>query len=275
MPARHAARRLVKSAHGRAVVGEQTQVDGVWQVQQRDPRTHAVIKTLHQRGGEWLEEAAVSQVRPRPGTVDLPALRRRAQALVDQVDEVIRLADLYVRQDEPLGLATVLEQQVDKLQACQGELPGKGSDETLQNSLADAIGRLQATQRDRLTTLYLERSHPTAQGLRFLFEQQQVSIRRVGERKALSAGDYLDVYEVRRASASGRPGIGLWEAHFHYDSATTPARQFLKGHLKRWSQRKLGRKAQLAAAASGNELLAIYRGELRLQQVEGVIPFDQ
>ncbi len=275
MPARHAARRLVKSAHGRAVVGEQAQVDGIWQVQQTDPRTHAVIKTLHQRGGEWLEEAAVSQARPRPDNLDLPALRRRAQALIDQVDEVTRLADRYARQDEPLGLATVLEQQVDKLQACQIELPRQGRDEILQRGLADAIERLQATRRDRLTTLYLERPHPTAQGLRFLFEQQQVAIRRVGERKALSAGDYLDVYEVRRVSAPGRPGSGLWEAHFHYDSATAPARQFLKGHLKLWSQRKLGRKAQLAAAASGNELLAIYRGELRLEQVEGVIPFDE
>ncbi|MNH47019.1 hypothetical protein D3C79_1100710 [compost metagenome] len=54
----------------------------------------------------------------------------------------------------------------------------------------------------------------------------------------------------------------------------TTARQFSKGHLKLWAQRKLGRLAQLRAATSGEALVAIYRGNLRLNQVEGLIPFD-
>lgn len=121
--------------------------------------------------------------------------------------------------------------------------------------------------------MYLATSHPTADSLRFLFEQRAITVQRAGQRKALSANDYLDVYEIRRRIRSGeQEGEGLWEAHFHYPSATTPARQFSRGHLKLWTQRKLGRKAQLQAAASGRDFLAIYRGELRLEQIEGIIP---
>lgn len=106
-------------------------------------------------------------------------------------------------------------------------------------------------------TRFLSTSHPTADSLRFLFDQRAITVQRAAERKALSANDYLEVYEIRRRIRSGeREGEGRWEANFHYPSATTP-----------------GRKAQLQAAASGRDFLAIYRGELRLEQIDGIIPF--
>jgi hypothetical protein len=149
-----------------------------------------------------------------------------------------------------------------------------GSGELVEQ-LRENIERLQGVQRDLLTSLYLTTSHPTATSLRFLVEEQQVTIRRTVQRKGLSANDFLDVYEIRRLPKPGRTqGDGLWEAHFHYPEASTPDRGFAKGHLKLWSQRTLGREAQMRAAVSGHDLLAIYRGELRLDQVEDVIPFD-
>ena len=99
-----------------------------------------------------------------------------------------------------------------------------------------------------------------------------MSIHRAGPRKALAGGDYLDIYEVRRLPREGQAtGEGLWEVHFHYPAATTPVSEFSRGHLKLWSQRKLGRQAQMRAATSGRELLDIYRAELRLRDIEGVI----
>lgn len=81
---------------------------------------------------------------------------------------------------------------------------------------------------------------------------------------------------MRRLPEPGQvKGDGLWEAHFHYASVDTPRRQFSKAHLKVWWQRKLGREAQMRAAASGKDLLEIYRSELRLADVEGIIPFDK
>lgn len=102
-----------------------------------------------------------------------------------------------------------------------------------------------------------------------------MTISRVPERKRISVEDYLDIYEIRRPPATGRTqGICVWEAHFHYTSESAAAREFVKGHLKLWRERKLGRKAQLRAATQRKELLSIYRGDLRLEQVDGIIPFD-
>ncbi|MNZ82559.1 hypothetical protein D3C78_1012580 [compost metagenome] len=54
-----------------------------------------------------------------------------------------------------------------------------------------------------------------------------------------------------------------------------PADNFVKGHLKIWSQRTLGWKTQMEAArGSSRELLAVYRGNLTLSDVIGVIPFE-
>lgn len=270
-------RKVVRTSRGRSVLGEEVEIDGIAVIQQRDFRTQSVIKTFHNQGGEWVEQASGS------GADDLPPVspkdpriaRQRAHALVGQVDSVINLARLYVKSDEALGLSAVMEGHIGKLKEVQAKLPRLTPEDELFDNLSQAVTRLQATQRDLLTGMYLVTSHPTAKSLRFLFEHNEVTVHRAGPRRMLSAKDYLDVYEIRRRQRAGeQQGEGLWEAHFHYPATTTGTRQFSKGHLKLWSQRKLGRKAQLHAAASGKDLLAIYRGEVRLGEVEGVIPFD-
>jgi hypothetical protein len=270
-------RKVVRTNRGRSVLGEEVEIDGVAVVQQRDFRTQNVIKTFHKQGEEWVEQAAGlgGSELPPFSPKDPRIARQRAQALVDQVDSVISLARLYVKSDEALGLSTVVEEHIDKIKEAQAKLPRLTPEDELFDSLSQAVTRLQATQRALLTGMYLVTFHPTAKSLRFLVEHQEVTVHRAGPRRMLSAKDYLDVYEIRRRVRAGeQEGEGLWEAHFHYPTATTGARQFSKGHLKLWSQRKLGRKAQLQAAATGKDLLAIYRGEVRLNDVEGIIPFD-
>lgn len=271
-------RRVVKTQNGRSVVGTEVEIDGVSVVQQRDARTDHVIKTFRRQGSQWLEEV-------KPGaepTSELfePAqepdvLRQRGRALIGEIESVVRLARQYVRSDEAHGLSSIVDLHVDKLQDIQARLPRTDQDAALHAELSDGIERLQNTRRDLLVGLYLATSHPSASSLRFLLENDVVGIERAGPRKRLSEHDYLDVYEIRRKPAAAQAkGSGLWEAHFHYPEATTPGRAFSKGHLKLWSQRKLGREAQLRAAATGKDLLAIYRGDLRLNEVEGLIPFD-
>ena len=270
-------RKVVRTSRGRSVLGEEVEIDGVAVIQQRDFRTKSVIKTFLNQDGEWVEQASASKSEDIPpfSPRDPRIARQRAQALIDQVDSVINLARMYVRAEEALGLSTVVEGHIDKLRETQARLPRLTPEDELFDGLSQAVTRLQSTQRDLLTGMYLVTSHPTAKSLRYLFEHDEVTIRRAGARRMLSAKDYLDVYEIRRRLRVGeQQGEGLWEAHFHYPTETTDPRQFSKGHLKLWSQRKLGRKAQLEAAASRNALLAIYRGEVRLSEVEGVIPFD-
>lgn len=270
-------RRVVRTRGGRSILGEEVEVDGVATIQQRDFRTQNVLKTFHQQDGEWVEQASMDTAEEVHSTSakDSRIERQRALALIGQVDSVISLGRLYVKSDEALGLSTVMEGHIDKLAQAQSKLPRLTPEDELFDSLSQAVRRLQAAQRDLLTGMYLVTPHPTAKSLRFLFEHSEVTVYRAGPRQMLSAKDYLDVYEIRRRVRKDEPqGEGLWEAHFHYPTMTTAARQFSKGHLKLWSQRKLGRKAQLQAATSGKDLLAIYRGEVRLSEVEGILPFD-
>ncbi len=154
-------------------------------------------------------------------------------------------------------------------------MPRSAPDDELIEELDGNIRRLSNARRDMLTSLYLNTQYPTANSLRFPYQEQRITIEPAVHRKALSSSDYLDVYEVRRLPEAGQSkGDGLWEAHFHYPSAETSGQQFSKGHLKVWWKRKLGREAQLRAAGPGKDLLEIYRSELRLQDVEGIIPFD-
>lgn len=273
-PPRGGRRHVVRTQRGRSVVGIETEVDGVAVIEQRDAHTNQVLKTFRQQGSEWLEEASTNVETPTP--VQEPSvLRDRARALIAEVESIIRLARQYAKSEEPHGLASVIDWHVEKLLDVQARLPRGDLDNALHRSLTSGIERLQMARQDLLISLYLSTSHPTAQSLAFLVQHGQVTITRVVQRKRLSANDYLAVYQVRRLPRPGQAqGQGLWEAHFHYPAADTPARTFNKGHLKLWSQRKLGREAQLRAAATGKDLLAIYRSDLRLEQVEGLIPFD-
>ena len=264
-------RHLARTQQGRSVLAEEVEVDGVALVQQRDSRTQHVLKTFRQQDDAWVEDALEQAQEDPRSPLDPHVSRKQARAFINQTDAVVGLARGYLKANEPLNLATIIDGHLEKLnEALAGHSPG----DELFEGLTAAVERLQTVRRDFLTALYYSTSSPNANGLRYLHEQKLITIQRVGTRKALAASDYLDIYEVRRLPREGRAvGEGLWEAHFHYPSSTTPASDFTKGHLKLWSQRKLGRLAQMRAAASGRDLLDIYRGELRLADVAGIIDF--
>lgn len=274
--ARGGKRRLVRTQRGRSVLAEEFEVDGVAVVQQRESRTGRVLKQFHQQGNEWVEAVSppVEEVAPPVASKNPAADRSRARTLIGEVDAVITLAHQY-SPDQPLGLSSVIEGHTEKMHETLASLSLSSPDDELSEELDSNIRRLSNARRDMLTSLYLNTKHPTANSLRFLHQERRITIEPTVRRKALSASDFLDVYEIRRLAEHGRAkGDALWEAHFHYPSIDTPAGQFSKGHLKVWWQRKLGREAQLRAAVAGKDLLEIYRSELRLPDVEGIIPFD-
>ncbi|CAI3810706.1 hypothetical protein GLGCALEP_06149 [Pseudomonas sp. MM221] len=269
---RNGRRHLARTHQGRRVLAEEVEVDGVAFVQQRDARTQHVLKTFRQKGEEWVEDTPEESETGPLSPLEPHVTRKQARALIKNVDAVIGLARGYLKANEPLNLATIIDGHLEKLDEA---LAGQSSESELFDGLSASIERLQSIRRDFLTTLYFSTSWPNANGLRFLHEQKLITLQRVGARKALAASDYLEVYEVRRLPREGSAeGEGLWEVHFHYPSSTTPASAFTKGHLKLWSQRKLGRAAQMRAATSGRALLDIYRGELRLADLVGLIDFS-
>lgn len=276
-PAVHAMRggkrRVVKTQRGRSVVVQQREVDGEDVVQQVDSRG-AVLKTFRPQGDDLLEN--VTPQVPQPATViDSSRLIREGRKLVGEVELVIKMAKTYIDSDEPNGLSTVIDFHIEKLDKVKGQLSAVEPHHELLEQLEEGISRLDLSREDLLQALYLSTSHPSAESLRFLLAREQVTVARLPKRVQLDGNDFLDIYEVRRKTQSQeRSGSGLWEVHLHYPAIDTPRRQFSKGHIKLWTQRKLGRNAQLRVGIERNELLLIYRGDVRLAQVEDLLPFD-
>lgn len=266
-------RRVVRTRHGKSVVGEQRQVEGEDVVQQVDSRM-AVLKTFRLQGDNWVEDVVPADPQPAP-VIDSSTRVGLGRKLVGQIESVLRLARQYVNTDEPNGLSTIIDGHIEKLRDVLDNLADDEANSELREQLDAGINRLDSSRQDLLEALYLTTSHPNAESLRYLLARDQVTVVRVPGRTKLKTEDYLDVYEIRRKPrGEGPAGNGLWEAHFHYPAADTPGRQFSKGHIKLWAERKLGRDAQLRAAIERNELLPIYRGNVQLAQVEGLIPFD-
>ncbi|TDF85002.1 dermonecrotic toxin domain-containing protein [Pseudomonas sp. H9] len=270
--------RVVQTGKGRSIIGEEVEVNGVNVVQQKDPNSDKVLKTFSQQDDVWVEqvEEPSEEVPLVPNSRDVGTARANAKAKLGQVESILKLAKQYIGSNEPIGMQSVIEGHVDQLKAAASALDSTGIASEFGTQVSDAIQRLEDTQVELLSSYYLTTSHPTAAGLRYLFKEKKIAIARTVTRKQLADDDYLDVYEVKRLpSRDNEKGTSIWEAHFHYRDTQVPGRQFAKGHLKIWSQRLMGRRTMMEAVRSNSrELVQVYRGNLVLSDVEGVIPFD-
>jgi len=259
-------RKVIRMGKGRAVVGELETEGGKQVLSQRDPITGARASAYEQRDGQWVELPSEVPVQPAPAP---KALRQRGRELIKQIDTAINHAGHYLGQ--PNTLADLLDWRLEDMEQVARALKDVGaSEQGLVTELQGGITRLRLEKQRLLIAAYSSTPRPSAEGLKYLKEHAAVEITPGVVRKRLGAENFLDIYEIRRSGQSK----GLWEAHFHYKQSDTPSRGFFKGHLKLWSQRKLGREAQLEHARTSQEWIEIYRGDLRAEQMEGVIPFD-
>jgi hypothetical protein len=258
-------RRVIRIDRGRPLLVEIDQVGN--RAIQRNAFNHEPAGSFAQRDGVW--HAVAEQA--RPAQRDRAQVRQRANRLLAEVDGKIAFAAHYA--DEPNSLSDFLEWPAGDMREVQQQLSELNN--PLDNGLIDllraAVDRVHHERLRLLTDAYLNTRHPDGKALRFLAEQDRIRIRQTVIRRQLRhAHDYLDVYEVRDVQAPRRV---LWEAHFHYPNLDASAHDFVKGHLKFWDAGVRGRKAMLEQAADARERIAIYRGDLRLEQVIGIIPF--
>ncbi|HGM6310891.1 MAG: hypothetical protein ACTMIS_04005 [Pseudomonas putida] len=258
-------RRVIRVDRGRPLLVEIDQVGN--RAIQRSAFNQEPAGSFAQRDGVW--HAVPEQA--RPARHDRAQLRQRASRLLAEVDGKIAFAAHYA--DEPNSLADFLEWPAGDMREVQQQLTELNNplDSSLVDLLRAAVDRVNHERLRLLTDAYLNTRHPDGKALRFLAEQKRFRIRQTVIRRQLRhANDYLDVYEIRDVQAPQRL---LWEAHFHYPSLEARGHDFVKGHLKFWDAGVRGRKALLEQAASARERIAIYRGDLRLEQVIGIIPF--
>lgn len=258
-------RRVIRVDRGRPLLVEIDQMGN--RAIQRSAFNQEPAGSFAQRDGVW--HAVPEQA--RPARHDRAQLRQRASRLLAEVDGKIAFAAHYA--DEPNSLADFLEWPAGDMREVQQQLTELNNplDSSFVDLLRAAVDRVHHERLRLLTDAYLNTRHPDGKALRFLAEQKRVRIRQTVIRRQLRhANDYLDVYEIRDVQAPQRL---LWEAHFHYPSLEARGHDFVKGHLKFWDAGVRGRKALLEQAASARERIAIYRGDLRLEQVIGIIPF--
>ncbi|WP_460417256.1 hypothetical protein [Pseudomonas sp. microsymbiont 2] len=259
--ARPAKPRLIHTQRGRAILAEQEQDSN--RAVQTNPMTQ-VAYHYEQRGEHW-ESVADATVAPTRGMAELANTARR---LLAQKDARIILASRYA--NEPNSLADLMDWQIEDMADVARPLAGgTASEKALAAQLDTAVKEVQSEKRRMLVDAYFNTRHPDSRALQFLVDEKEVDITPTTDRKRLKANDFLDVYTITRKA----PRQKIWEAHFHYTRAQAPAHAFAKGHLKFWEPRSMSRDEQLERSTNAKERIAIYRGDLRLEQVKDLIPF--
>ncbi|NWB28385.1 dermonecrotic toxin domain-containing protein [Pseudomonas gingeri] len=195
----------------------------------------------------------------------LKSLERKGRDLLATLPALLADAERTAKVvHSPLDIQHILETKAQPFEEVIQELRGltRGltqSPRTLIAELEEAASIL-ANEGLNLRISLTRKALPTVTAIRFLREQEQITIRKLGGRRAIPGGkkpDFLEEYEIR--DRQGRP---LWYAHFHYDTASKPLAEYGKAHLKTLQQRHLGISFQSAQEAAGVNITPIWRGPI-------------
>ncbi|MBF7143431.1 MULTISPECIES: hypothetical protein [Pseudomonas] len=230
--------------------------------------------------GDWVEQPLGRlQAQPAVGTLrDVDQLvyqaDRQLQSATRQLEQAPRLAqathipveleDLLVGSARELdSLAERIEHALTRVNETDVNVEASGSAELKARALRDMALRLKhegRTLRIRLTKNAL----PTIARVRYLLDEGEVNIRKLGTRVPLKGqGKRKDIVQEYAVQDTG--GAVLWYAHFHYPSLEAPDDAYTAAHLKTVSQRFVGLSSQMAQAASDRDVVKIYRSQIDAQ----------
>lgn len=256
-----ATQRLVRNAQGQLMIGTEIEVQGQRLLEVREALSETVLATFEQVDGEWREREA-----EQPSAADEAPpsdLAMWVQSLLDENNALRMKAKSYVDNDiKGTLLARLFDQQLGRLDQAASTLRDAGGNDTLLRTLEREADALAAEKELQLITLYTDTHYPSAEALRFLHAKKLITVE-YNERRTMQDGSTFDEYRVLRLPSKRN----LWAAHFHFRSPDDFAEDFVAGHLKTWSQRRMSSRL---AASSGQRL---HRGKLTLEQVRGIIPF--
>lgn len=225
--------------------------------------------------GDWVQEAAPRAEPTNLHKADVDRLMhdadRRLEDANRQLEQLPRLAkvthipveleELLVGSARELeALAERIERFLTRINETDTAGPGYASAELKAHALREVAQRL--VQQGRASRIRLTKAAlPTASRVRYLVEQGEASIRRLGERAQLGGkGKRKDI--VQEYAINDAQNRCLWYAHFHYATLEAPDSQYLAAHLKTVSQRFVGIGTQMAQAASDTEVVKIYRSRI-------------
>lgn len=254
--------RLVRNAQGQLQIGTEVQVQGQRLLEVREGISEAVLATFEHVEGEWRQRDV-----KRPSLTDEAPpgdLAMWVQSLLDETSKVRMKAKSYVEHDiKGTLLAQLFDLHLAKLEQAVSTVREAGGSDSLLRALERDADALRGEKKLQLITLYTDTSYPSAEALRYLHAEGLITVE-YGERRLMQDGGAFDEYRVLRLPSRRN----LWAAHFHFQSQSDHGENFVAGHLKTWSQRRMS--SRLAAMAGQR----IHRGKLTLEQARGIIPFS-
>ena len=272
--------RTITTHDQRVLVGKEvTEGDQVY-VEQRNKVTGERLSRFHQHGDQWVEVVEQAQgsnelPAPQEGAPSADALRlarEKANRMLKRREGALRKLRGYLKKTDSLkSLEHIFEHEERNFREAAQQLEALGEQLTEgdQGKIV-ALREAADTLREDLITFYME-SPPQAESLKYLYKYAKLQIARVGSRTPVEghANDFIEKYEIRTQKLEP-----LWEIHLHYPDNATPRRQFVKGHLKAWKDRNLGRRYQLANARDDGSLINIHRGDVTLADVDKILQLD-
>ncbi|WP_263265061.1 DUF6543 domain-containing protein [Pseudomonas sp. RIT-PI-S] len=231
--------------------------------------------------GDWVQQP-LGGPRPDPdsdsgtaGQADVERLvqeaDRRLESARRQLEQAPRLAQVTripLELEELLNnaardlssVAERIDRALTRINETDVGVRGYGSAEAKAKALREMAVKLKEEGR-ALRIRLTKTSLPTIARVRYLVNEGEARIRRLGSRIALKGQgkrkDIVQEYAVQELS-----GATLWYAHFHYPNLEAEDGQYLAAHLKTPSQRFVGLNTQMAQAASNAEVVKIYRSRI-------------
>lgn len=259
---------VIRNRDGQLLIATQVEDQGQVVLQVRQSISDKILQVFERQGDAWVERVAKpASARAQPGpAVDVDA---QVKALLLDHQEVLVAAQAYVLEDVSGGLLDrLLSDQVNVLETALASFAEQGAQSAATAPLSQALIALRAYRVEQLTALFSKTPYPTAKALRFLHEQRLIKVEYV--RREVSANTSpFDEFKIMRLNAPGASkGRPLWAAHFHLPSQTANLADFTYAHLKRWSQRQMGRQFE---SVSGQR---VHRGRLEQADVQGIIALN-
>ncbi len=257
-------------------------VEGDWYRVSRRLEGVVIIDAAHPaRTGPWLENDGQGRwswgYGPRllggadglstRATKKLKSLKNAGHTLLDKLSQWLDDARWLAKSQRPprdvedlfVGRSTDFSRCAEEIAQLTQSL-GDQAPLALINELKAAAEQLR--QLGRTTRIEMVKSNPPTTGaVEYLLEEQEISIRRNGDRQDISRdkdADFLQEYEIRDT----RTDKVLWYAHFHYLKKDAAPQDFSKAHLKTFQQGGRGRNFQRVQQKSGQTVEPIWRSNI-------------
>ncbi|WP_348750801.1 dermonecrotic toxin domain-containing protein [Pseudomonas rhodesiae] len=247
-----------------------------------DSFTGSPISTFEATPDGWAQvlETPEAPAVITPSKPSFATLREEGRGLIRQRAAIERTIDAQqLKLDDPRTRQSIdpadwdhwLDAQARQLDGVADALAGEHANQTSAMDLAEEFRNhardMRRTAEQRCSAAY-KKQWPSLDGIDYLWRHQQIDINLTSladpQRPTLS-GDFFTEYAVY--DKAQKPPQVLWYAHFHYATATAPAAEYTRAHLKLPEQRKYTQKDLLKAAVQARLLEHSEPGAVPLRSI--------